>query len=92
MLAIIDILDDNHIAYKSHGEHKNIRNNWIAVECPFCGGGDEKFHLGISLEDNRSTCWSCGWHPLVNTLMELTHEKYSVCFNWVEKLLPVIGE
>lgn len=59
--SIIQLLDDNHIAYKLRGE-------WANVCCPHCL--DSNFHLGIA-PTGSCTCFKCGRHTLESTLHAL---------------------
>jgi hypothetical protein len=87
MITITELLDEQEISYKTTEQHKNIRDGWIGVDCPYCGDRDT-YHLGITLEGNRTSCWKCGWHPLTNVLMILTHKPYATCKAWAENLSP----
>jgi hypothetical protein len=41
-------------------DHKHGREGWLQVDCPWCGGGSGKYHLGISLSTGAAACWRCG--------------------------------
>lgn len=38
---------------------KNVTQNWVNINCPFCEGGDPSNHCGISLHDFFN-CYICG--------------------------------
>jgi len=63
------ILEDLGVHYADSG-HKHGRLGWVQVDCPWCGTGTDKFHLGISLETGASACWRCGKK---NTAAVLAH-------------------
>ena len=86
MLLITDLLDEHGVDYKQSGQHKNVRNGWIGVDCPFCGSHSGKYHLGVDLGTNRCTCWLCGWHSTIDVLLALTKESFPVCLKWAEAL------
>lgn len=59
MASIKDILDENGITYVGEGHH-HARPGWVQVDCPFCGPGSGKYHLGLSLTTGAASCWRCG--------------------------------
>lgn len=59
MNSIIDILSKAGIPYKT-APHKNIRRNWVGVDCPKCSPGHDKYRLGFELTSARAHCWICG--------------------------------
>lgn len=52
--------------------NKHCRAGWVQLDCPFCGKGSGKFHMGYSIAGNYLNCYSCRGHSLISTLMELT--------------------
>lgn len=56
-------------------EHKHGRPGWVQVDCPFCGKGSGKYHLGISLTTKASSCWRCGKHNTALVLATITGRK-----------------
>ena len=74
-----EILTEHNIAFKRAGEHHHCREGWIQIDCPFCGAGTEKFHLGYNLVNRYLNCWSCGPHKPVETLMELAKLPWREC-------------
>lgn len=56
-MRFIEFCKDYGIDYAT--EHKNVRNNWVGVHCPFCPG-KQGYHLGYSLEGDYFNCWRCG--------------------------------
>jgi DNA primase len=54
---IISFLEDRDIEYRTEG--KNVTNDWVEIECPFCGG-DPSQHFGINLSSGLGHCWICG--------------------------------
>lgn len=59
MLGITDLLEQLRIPLAPAG-HKNVRHGWRAIDCPFCGTGSGRFHLGIHPETGAANCWKCG--------------------------------
>ena len=74
-----ELLRKLNIEYKTEGNH--CRQNWIQIDCPYCGKDSKKFHMGYSLEGQFLNCWRCGSHFLIPTLVELTDKSYIECRN-----------
>lgn len=67
-MEITKLLEDHSIPYAT--EHKNVRSNWIGIDCPFCPG-EPNYHLGYSLDENYFSCWRCGGHSIPSTISKL---------------------
>ncbi len=78
-MTFLEILDDLGVEYFGVGQDKHARPNWVQLECPFCGKGSGKNHMGYSLEKNYLACWKCGGHSLLSTLIELTGKETHEC-------------
>lgn len=63
-----ELLDKHGVPFRKGGEHRNVRDSWIGLDCPWCSIGSEKFHLGVHLPTLATTCWRCGRHRLGDTL------------------------
>lgn len=61
------LYQDYSIIYYTEG--KNVASGWINVQCPFCD--DHSNHLGFNTETNSFRCWRCGYHPVIDTLIQL---------------------
>lgn len=57
-LSIEQIFDDLRVPYLREG-HKHCRPGWIQIDCPNCGPGSQKFHLGFNLAGRYFNCWRC---------------------------------
>ncbi len=86
MTTIQEILSQNNVRIWEEGEHKNVRHGWIGVNCPWCGSGSEKAHLGISLSGTYAVCWQCGHHRIGDVLMRLTGKPWVEVKNWLDSL------
>ena len=63
--------DDNAIDYRTR--NGNLSQGWLmALDCPFCGVGTHKYHMGIPEGGTYGNCWSCGGHSLKSILYALT--------------------
>ena len=58
------LLDQHGIRYVEGGSHRNVREGWLGLDCPWCGTAG-KFHLGIHPDTLRGFCWQCGSHNFV---------------------------
>jgi len=72
-MNLIDLASDAGIDVKEAGQHRHVREGWIGFDCPFCGEGTKKFHLGYNLSSGVFTCWKCGKHSKLPTLKALFH-------------------
>lgn len=59
MTTVPDILSMHNINFVGE-DHKHGRPGWVQVDCPYCGIGTNKMHLGISLSSGACSCWRCG--------------------------------
>ena len=82
MISLDDLLSRLRIEFVREGNH-HCRAGWIQSDCPFCGKGSKRFHLGWNLTFNYVNCWKCGSHRIAPTLVELT----GLSFKEVGKLL-----
>jgi len=87
-MKFTDILKQLDIPFKTEGHH-HCRPGWIQLDCPFCGKGSQKWHLGYSLEMNYLNCWRCGSHPLTTTLVEITGQPFAECKKLLQQIETV---
>jgi DNA primase len=79
---LIEYLDDAGISYYESG--KNISNNWIGLNCPYCD--DSSNHLGINLESKIFSCFRCGEKGRITKLiMKLENKHYN-------EIIPIIKQ
>ena len=73
MKGLIDVLREHNVPIKTAGEHPNVREGWIGIECPWCGPGGKRggFYLGLNLSSLSASCWKCGPHKLSAVLSRL---------------------
>jgi len=69
-MKIIEILNSLNIQFVTEG-HKHCRPGWVNMPCPFCTGNPGQ-HLGFDMENEFFRCWRCGWHPILETLHQLS--------------------
>lgn len=63
-----ELLDEYRIPYDTSGRGKN-RIGWLNMRCPYCGRDP---YLGYSIEGKAFSCWNCGKHSVVETVVLLT--------------------
>src|SRR2546425_553809 len=73
-MKFTELLDEYHIRYQTEGHHS--RPGWIQIDCPYCGRGSNKFHMGYNVDKNYTNCWKCGPHRLFDALADLTGESW----------------
>lgn len=56
---------------QAHEGHHHTRAGWINFDCPFCGRGSHKYHMGYNKWAAYVNCWRCGPHKIIDTLVEL---------------------
>lgn len=52
-------------------DHHHSRPGWINFDCPFCGIGSSKYHMGFNRRRLDFNCWKCGRHRQYDTLKAL---------------------
>lgn len=60
------LFNELNIHYTTNGKHATAGR--LQTCCPYCKGEE---HLGYHLQNEYFNCWSCGWHPLVETVAAL---------------------
>lgn len=58
--TLIDELRRLNIPYKLPGEHHHAVDGWIQIDCPQCGPGSSRWHLGINIRHGHANCYRCG--------------------------------
>lgn len=66
-----EILREFDIPFSETG-HRHVMTGWIGMDCPDCSPGSRKFKLGYNVAHHFCSCWSCGYKPVIKTLVELT--------------------
>lgn len=61
-MNIQDLLREWRVPFVEAGG-RHTREGWIGTDCPQCGPGSNKFHLGFNLAGRYFFCWRCGWLP-----------------------------
>jgi hypothetical protein len=66
--------------------HKHGRDGWLQIDCPQCGRGSDKFHLGINTSNGAANCWQCGPHRLSHVLAAATGATRAEAGGWLAGL------
>jgi len=56
--------------------HHHARHGWVNIDCPDCGRGTRKFHLGYNEFYGYANCWRCGKRDAVYVLASLSGKPY----------------
>ena len=59
------------------------------MDCPACGPGSQKYHLGLNKARGYLNCWVCGPKPLVSTLAEISGWRPGDIVRLLREVLPV---
>lgn len=65
------LMEQNRIPFSDGGDHRHVRSGWIGVDCPFCGPGTGKMHLGYNEDSGAMNCWQCGTLKIIDVLQSL---------------------
>lgn len=85
-MTIRELLTDLAVPFAEHGESPHVTAGRLGVVCPWCGGGTNKFGLGIHVATLRCSCWKCGRHTISSVLRELTGRPWGVIRGWIDAL------
>lgn len=69
--SIVDLFNAASVTYFDESGHHHARGGWVQIDCPFCGKGSQRFHMGFNKQRGSFSCWRCGFHPTVATLQAL---------------------
>jgi len=66
--------------------HHHTTPGWIQFDCPFCGLGTKKYHMGYSISGHFVHCWHCGRHSIVDALVAHTQMSPRECYAMIKQL------
>lgn len=72
--------------------HRHGRSGWVQINCPDCGEGLNKYHLGISERQVKANCWNCGPKNLTDILHRLSDLSFPEIKAALASLLPASRE
>lgn len=79
---IIEYFDEAQVSYTQSG--KNISQNWIGINCPFCD--DTSNHCGVNTQSKAFSCWRCGSKGNITKLiMALENKTYG-------QIIPILKQ
>lgn len=79
------LYEQNKVNFRSSGG--STSRGWLQTDCPYCGPGSGKFHLGASLTKAVYNCWKCGRLPYLKTLHYVTGLGMRECYEFLQ-LIP----
>lgn len=71
--------------------HRHGRSGWVQLNCPDCGEGLSKYHLGIDERTCKANCWNCGPKSTADVLTRLSSLPYREVQQALKSLLPSSG-
>jgi hypothetical protein len=48
--------------------HKHARYGWVQFDCPYCGRGSRRYHMGYNTGGRYVNCWRCGRRDLADVI------------------------
>lgn len=70
-MKLEELLRDEGVRIMRPGEHHHARQGWLQLDCPFCGKGSSKFHMGLSMNGGTFVCYKCGKLDRLQTIAAL---------------------
>jgi hypothetical protein len=83
-MNLVELLRDRGIDSRQQGQHHHARKGWVQFDCPFCGQGTSKYHLGFNPRGGYFNCFKCGPHDAVKTVSEMLSCPWSEAKSLVE--------
>jgi hypothetical protein len=80
-----DVLAILNIPHVTEGHH-HCRPGWIQLDCPFCGRGTKRYHLGYKISGHYMNCWRCGRQRIPEVLAEYTGKSWQECRDLIKDL------
>lgn len=78
--TILQILQDNRVDYREHGDHPHVTEGFVGTDCPLCTPNGGHFRLGFSLYGSGCSCWSCSKQSAGEMLSMLIGKPAKVCW------------
>lgn len=66
-----DILREHHVAI-APGGHRHGSAGWVNFDCPRCGRGTNKYHMGYNIAHGYVNCRRCGRMSTVDVVMAVS--------------------
>ena len=79
----INFFSEYGIEYLERGKNISSSEDWVGLQCPFCG--DDSDHLGFCISSGHFTCFKCGWHSQIEVVKTLTDVSWQKAKQIVEK-------
>jgi len=80
-----EILTDHNIPIAPN-HHHHSRLGWIQIDCPWCGKGSGKYHLGYNISGGYCNCWKCGPKYIIQVLVLLTGQSFTKCKKLIDSV------
>lgn len=89
-MNILEIYQTYGVQYAENGQHEHARRGWVQTDCPYCSPDWKHFRLGFNLKSKYYTCWACGPHRFIDTLMMLTGTSFPEAKALVDSYDPML--
>lgn len=83
MATFREVLNDLGIPCAPPGHHHS-RAGWVQLDCPYCGMGSRKWHLGYNIAAGYVNCYRCGRHNVIDVLALHTGRSRAACRGLLE--------
>ncbi len=85
-MRLEDLLVERGIPMAPTGHHHR-RAGWLQMDCPHCGVGSRRWHLGFCTRTRHFACWQCG--PLLSkktlaTLLGIKFDEAALLYDGLE--------
>lgn len=93
-MTIKDLLVNGGVAFAPES-HRLTRIGWVNLDCPWCGKGTGKYHLGLNTRGDYFNCWKCGplnKYNVLSTLLKVDERQLTIMLAGIEKSEDVIVE
>lgn len=83
-----ELLEQHGVPYRTAQHHHHAREGWVQIDCPWCGAGSGKYHMGYALARGNMNCWRCGPQDVVAVLQQITNLSKRECIRWAKGARP----
>ena len=70
-MKLEDLFREHNIPFKRAGEHHHACAGWLQMDCPKCGRGTKKYHMGFNTYGRYFNCFRCGKMDAVEVVSDL---------------------
>lgn len=67
-------------------DHEHCREGWVQIDCPYCSPDWQHYRMGYNLAGRYVSCWACGPHNLVDSLLKASGVGFGKIKPYIEEL------